>query len=190
MIGYPSIKEIQFKDGVVTITKLTEQVEQTPADPTLRQKLQKQVEQTSQRPLSSPESAVAVANAQFELGNEEAAKSNLQKALQANPNTPAAQELEKKITVFDKLKQLNTQIDADPNNQSAKAKLASTAAQATQIKTANPTALIEVARAETALGEHTKALENTRKVLSIEPNSHAAIQLRNVVTTRIAAAPH
>lgn len=190
MIGYPSIKEIQFKDGVVTITKMTEQVEQNPTDPALRQKLQKQVEKVSQRPVSSSESAVAVATAQFELGNEEAAKSNLQKALQANPGQPAAQELQKKLTVFDNLKQIASQVEANPNDNAAKTKLASTLAQASQLKTASPAALIQVARAQAALGEHAKALENTQKVLSIEPNSPAAIQLQNVVKTRIAAGPH
>lgn len=190
MIGYPSIKEIQFKDGLVTITKMTEEVQQNPTDANLRKKLQKQVEQISQRPVSSPESAVAVANAQFELGNEEAAKSNLQKALQANPNTPAAQELQKKIIVFDNLKQIASQVEANPNDNTAKTKLTSTLAQASQLKTASPAALIQVARAQAALGEHAKALENTQKVLSIEPGSQAATQLQNAVKARIAAGPH
>lgn len=193
MIGYPSIKEIQFKDGLVTITKMTEEVQQNPTDANLRKKLQKQVEQISQRPVSTPESAVAVALAQFELGNEEAAKSNLQKALQANPNTPAkreAQELQKKIIVFDNLKQIASQVEANPNDNTAKTKLASTLAQASQLKTASPAALIQVARAQAALGEHAKALENTQKVLSIEPGSQAATQLQNAVKARIAAGPH
>lgn len=190
MIGYPSIREIQFKDGLVTITKMTEEVQQNPTDANLRKKLQKQVEQISQRPVSSPESAVAVANAQFELGNEEAAKSNLQKAVQANPNTPAAQELQKKIIVFDNLKQIASQVEANPNDNTAKTKLTSTLAQASQLKTASPAALIQVARAQAALGEHAKALENTQKVLSIEPGSQAATQLQNAVKARIAAGPH
>ena len=190
MIGYPSLKEIQFKDGVVTLTTITEQVQQNPTDTNLRLQLQQQVQRVSQRPISSAPSAVAVAKAQFELGNEEAAKSNLRKALQANPSDPAAGELQKKLNVVDNLKQLATHVEANPNDTAAKAKLASTVAQASQYKTASPIALIQVARAQAALGDHTKALENTQKVLSIEPNSPAAIQLQNAIKTRIAAGPH
>src|SRR5215469_5677296 len=99
MIAYPSIKEIQFKDGVVTLTTITEQVAANPTDQNLRQQLQQQVEKVSERPISTAPSAVAVAQAQFELGNEDAAKSNVQKALQATPSDPAAQGLQNKLNV-------------------------------------------------------------------------------------------
>ena len=190
MIGYPSLKEIQFKDGVVTLTTITQQVQDNPTDNNLRQQLQQQVAQVSQRPVSSAQSAVAVATAQFELGNEDAAKSNVQKALEAKAGDPAAQALQNKLTVVDNLKQLAAQVEANPNDAAAKAKLASTVEQAAQFKTANPKAIIQVARAQAALGDHTKALETTQKVLKIEPNSPAAIQLQNAIRARIAAGPH
>ena len=189
MIGYPSLKEIQFKDGVVTLTTITQQVQDNPTDNNLRQQLQQQVAQVSQRPVSSAQSAVAVATAQFELGNEDAAKSNVQKALEVKASDPAAQALQKKLTVMDNLKQLATQVEANPNDAAAKAKLASTEVQASQIKTASPTAIIQVARAQAALGDHTKALETTQRVLKIDPNSPAAIQLQNAIKMRIAAGP-
>jgi tetratricopeptide (TPR) repeat protein len=187
MIGYPSIKDIQFKDGLVSIEKTTQQLAENPTDAHLRGTLRQEVANVSARPISSPQNTSVVAQAQYALGNEEAAKSNLQKALEANPRAPAALDLQKRIIAVDTLKEQASQVEADPGNEAAKTKLANTLTQTSQLKFANPAALTQVARAQTAIGDHTKALENTRKVLTITPNSSTAIQLQNVIRARMAA---
>src|SRR6266700_8163783 len=47
MIGYPSIRSIEFKDGVVSIDKTTQQLLSNPTDASVRESLQKQLEQTT-----------------------------------------------------------------------------------------------------------------------------------------------
>jgi tetratricopeptide (TPR) repeat protein len=189
MIGFSSVKSIQYKDGLIAIDKTTQQLQENPTDTSLRQTLQQQVAKIAARPSSNPQSTVLVAKAQYALGDEEAAKNNLQKALQASPTDPAAHELQRKIAVVDSLKQLASQVEADPANDAAKARLASTLAQTSELKLASPVAVVQVARAQTALGEHTKALENTQKVLAIAPNSPTALQLQNTIKSRITAPP-
>jgi tetratricopeptide (TPR) repeat protein len=189
MIGFSSVKSIQYKDGLINIDKTTRQLQENPTDANLRQTLQQQVAKIGTRPSSNPQNAVVVAKAQYALGDETAAKSNLQKATQANPTDPSAHELQRKIAAVDNLKQLTSQVEADPANSAAKARLARTLDQTSQMKLANPDALTQVARAQTALGENTKALENTQKVLAITPNSPAAHQLQNTIKARMISHP-
>jgi len=187
MIGYPSIKDIEFKDGMVIIDQTTRQLTYNPTDLQARRDLQQQLAKVVNRPIYSPQHISVVAQAQYALGNEEAAKSNLRKALEANPETPAALDLQKRIISVDTLKEQASQVEADPRNEAARTKLANTLTQTSELKFANPTALTQVARAQTALGDHTKALANTQKVLTVTPNSETAIQLQNVIRARMAA---
>lgn len=187
MIGYSSVKKIQIKDGLVAIDTTNQQLQENPTDPALRHTLQQQVAKMAARPMSNPQSMVLIAKAQYSLGDEEASISNMRRALQADPKTPAALELQQKIDAIDTLKQLNSQVDADATNEAAKVKLANTLAQTSHLKLANPMAITQVARAQNFLGDHTKALENTEKVLAIEPNSAPARQLQNKIkATRMA----
>lgn len=187
MIGYPSIKDIQYKDGLLTIEKTSDQLAQDPTNNSVRQNLQQQVANIASRPTSSSQSTATLAKAQFALGDEQAANANLQKALQADPKNATAQDLKQKVEAVDSLKQLTSQVEADPTNSAAKTKLTNTLAQASQLKLASPNALIQVAKAQAALGDHAKALENTQKVLSIDPHSAPALQLQTAIKERIAA---
>lgn len=187
MIGYPSIQRIQVKDGLISIEKTTQQLAENPTDLQLRRTLQQQVAKVADRPIASPQNTSVVAQAQYALGDEEAAKSNLHKALEADPRSPTAVDLQKRILAVDTLKEQVSQVEADPGNEAAKLRLASTLNQTSHLKFANPMALTQVARAQAALGEQTKALENTQKVLTITPNSTTAIQLQNVIKARMAA---
>jgi len=81
---------------------------------------------------------------------------------------------------------INSVLKANPANSAVKAKLSTTLAQTSQLKIASPVALMQVARAQTALGDHAKALENTQKVLAITPDSTAALQLPDSIKARIA----
>src|SRR5215467_5674026 len=66
MIGFPSIKSIQYKDGVVSLEKNARELQRDPTNTALRETVAKQVSDISSRPSASPETKARVAQAQFE----------------------------------------------------------------------------------------------------------------------------
>lgn len=188
MIGYPSIKSFQYKDGVISVEKTTDQLLANPADAQSRQALEQQVQQVSSRPPGSATDSVTLAKAQFALGHEEAAAQNLQKALQAKADLPAALELKTKMEVAQNLQRLAAQVEQNPADQQARTELQNTTGKATQLKWANPSAITALAGAQTALGDHAHALETINKAVAIDPKSAPAIKLRESILLR--ATPH
>jgi len=187
MIGYPSIKSIQFKDGVVTISKQTAQLEQDSTNKSLRESLHTAIAKIQARPAASADTSVTLARAQFALGNETAAKSNLQKALAASPNLPAAQNLKAKMELTGNLSTLATQVEENPEDAGARAELHKQLAVATSEPIANPEALAAVAHAQATVGNHKQALQSAEKALAIDPNSTAAKRVQ--IRVRKAMAP-
>jgi tetratricopeptide (TPR) repeat protein len=195
MVGYPSIQSIQFNKGVITLEKATQDVQAKPADPAARQALQEQVTRFSARPAASARSLTDLAQAQDALGNEAAASGNLQKALQADPNAKEAKQLQHKIELIKNLNQISTEIEAHPANLEAKAELQKSLKETSELKVINPEALVQVARAQIALGDHQKALETAQKALEINPNSQTALLLQKTIKEHMAnstpaPAPH
>src|SRR5215469_3240322 len=86
MIGYPSLKSLEIQGGLVTIEKETNAVLRNPGDTQARAELQQQVDKLGQRSFSQPTNLTAISKAEFALGNEPAAKTKLDKALQRNPD--------------------------------------------------------------------------------------------------------
>lgn len=150
MIAYPSIQSVTFGNDSVTIDKGTTELLDHPDDKQLRATLQADVEKISARPARDAETAATLARAHFALGNDEAAQANLQKALQANPNLPAAKELQQKIELTHKLTTLTATVAAK-DDPAAKAELAKTVSQINQLKLANPQARAAVQRAKVML---------------------------------------
>jgi len=185
MIGYPSIRSIEFKDGVVSIDKTTQQLLSNPTDASVRESLQKQLEQTTRRPIANPKDAAAVAKAQFALGDEQAAALNLQKALQKDPNLPEARQLQKKMEVAQNLQRLSVQVERNPADQAARAELQKNVSEAAQMQWANHNAVIALARAQTALGDHAHALETVNKALAINPKAVPAQQLKETILLKV-----
>jgi tetratricopeptide (TPR) repeat protein len=181
MIGYPSIQSIQYKDGVVTIDKATRELQSRPTDVALRKTLQNQVAQIARRPTSNANDVAVLAKAQYALGDEAAAKSNLRKALSLDPKAPDALELQHKIIVVDELSRLASEAQTNP---AAKGELQTTLAEASRLHIASPIALIKVAQAEAVLGEQQKALETINKAAAINP--FLANPLRQSIRARIA----
>ena len=188
MVGYPSIKSIQYKDGVISVEKTTDQLLVNPGDAQSRQALDQQVQQIASRPPSSASDSVTIAKAQFALGHEEAAAQNLQKALQAKADLPAALELKTKMEVAQNLQRLSAQVEQNPADQQSRTELQNNIGKATQLKWANPTAITALARAQTALGDHAHALETINKAVAIDPKAAPAIKLRESILLR--ATPH
>jgi tetratricopeptide (TPR) repeat protein len=186
MIGYPSIKSIQYKDGVLSVEKATDRLLDNPTDPQARQALERQVQQVTPRSSNNPVGAVAVAKAQFALGHEEDAARNLQRALSAKAELPEALALKTKMEVAKNLERLATQVEQDPANQQVRTDLQKNVAAAAQIKLANPNAIVSLARAQTALGQHAAALKTIDKAVAIEPKAAPALKLRETILTRAA----
>lgn len=181
MMGYPSIKSVQFQNDTLTIDKTTHDLQSKPADAQVRSELEKEVAKVSDRPTSDPAALTRLANAQFALGNETAAEQNVQKALQRDPNAQGAQELQKKIISFHNLDSMATQVEKHPDDPAAKQQLQQAVNQASQQPTANPGALTKIAKAQAVLGQQEKATENVNKALQINPNLMEAKKIQTLI---------
>lgn len=169
MIGYPSLQSIQISDNKVSLEKTADAVLSSPADPTARNELQQQVEKLSSRSFSDPATLTALSKAEFALGSDQEAKNNLAKALQKDPQLPEAKQLQVKINSIERLAPLTAQVKSNPADEKAKAELNQTLNTVAQQPVANPTALLKVADAQDALGDHAKAEKNIAIVQKINP---------------------
>lgn len=151
MIGYPSIQSIQISDSAITIATKTAQLAQNPNDEQLRASLQTDVAKLSARPIRDAQTTATLAEAQFALGNEAAAQTNLQKALSANPKLVAATQLQKKIQLTQKLSTLTEQAKSQPADTATKTELQSTVTELQRVGVANPTAVRNMAAARVVL---------------------------------------
>src|SRR5215471_3653244 len=95
MVGYPSIRSIEYKDGAITIEKNTHELQQDPTNPQKRQALRQELAKIESRPAPDARTATIIARAQF--ANETAASANLQKALHADPRSTEALALKQKM---------------------------------------------------------------------------------------------
>jgi tetratricopeptide (TPR) repeat protein len=188
MIGYPTITSIQYGNGVVTVEKSTDQLLNNPADAQSRQALEQQVQGISARASGDPKDTVTLAKAQFALGHEEEAAQNLQKALQAKADLPEALLLKQKMEIAQNLQSLAAKVEQEPANQEARNDLQKNITAAGQLKWANPNAVTSLARAQTALGDHTAALKTINQAVAIDPKSAPAQNLRQTILLK--ATPH
>jgi hypothetical protein len=151
MIGYPSITSIQVKDGAVEIDKTTHELQSKPQDQQTRASLQAQVSQFERRPFKDPALLATLARAQFALGDESKAESNLKTALAANPNLAPAVELKNKMELTKDLKAQTVAAESHPNDAKARAELHSTYTKVSQLPIANPKVIETMAKAQVLL---------------------------------------
>jgi len=182
MIGFPSIKSIQFHDGVVTVEKLTHDLQKDPTNATLRASLDKHVAEVTSRPTANPASVATIASGQFALGDHVAAETNLRKALEASPYLPQALELKKRIELNDTLTKMISQAQQHPDDAAVKQNLRQAVSEADHLQIANPQLLTTVARAHAAIGNRTEALNLAEKALAINPNLNLAKQVKSQMT--------
>lgn len=171
MIGYPSIKSVQYKDGAVTLDKMTQALSENPTDVKLREALDEKVKDVSPRVANSPGDAVKLARAQFDLGREDEAARSLARVPPSNADLPEVRELRKRIDQVDRLRSLASKVESNPGDQQSRAELKQTLAAADQVKWANPNALAVVSKAQSAVGEHAKAQASIDKAIRIAPNN-------------------
>jgi tetratricopeptide (TPR) repeat protein len=179
-IGYPSIKSFQYKDFTVTLANETAELQKNPTDAKTRQEVEKTLAKVESRPAPNAEVSTVIARAQFAIGNEAAAQTNLQKALAADPKAPEALALKEKIGAIQQLDQLTAQVKSNPQNDATKQELKLRIEQASKVPIANQDALAKVARAQAAIGNQQEAAGTAEKVFKINPNSPAALEFEEV----------
>jgi hypothetical protein len=157
MMGFPAISVIQIQKDSVEITKVTDDLHRNPDDTAARATLEADVSRIADRPFNDPTRLTTLAQAQFALGQEGAATANVSKALNANPNLPAAVNLNKKIDLTRNLTALTTAAESQPNNVQVHEQLKSTYSQLSQTQLANPKALVTMSKAKLVLEENTIA---------------------------------
>ena len=183
MVGFPGVKSFEISESAVKIEKYTRALQENPTDNNLRESLAKEVRSVSARPLADPHVSVTIARAQLALGDNTAAETNINKALEKAPQLPAAVDLKKRIELERNLAALTFQVEQNPNDVAAKAKLAKTVSEVTHLKIANPVTISNLARAQSVLGDQAKAQVNVDKALTINPNLAPAIQLKKQIKT-------
>jgi tetratricopeptide (TPR) repeat protein len=170
MIGYPSVQSITIGKDLLSIQKATHDLTVSPTNLELRQSINATLQKIQSRPIGDPSNLTMVATAQYALGDDSAAKQNLQKALAVNPNIPAAKALQQKIGIVETVTNLTNRVQLNPGDAQARTALQSTVSDAGKLPIANPNALTEIARGQAAMGDYSQAIANANKAAHIDPN--------------------
>lgn len=193
MIGYPSIKSIEFSKDVVKIDKLVERVNRNPTDTLATRAL---IEEISTLPKSrcvtSSDALSTIANAQAAVGLYDSAKVTIQKAVALNPKSDKVLESKKDIEekwasqrAFEQkvnvLKANLTRLTANPKNKLLRDTVA---LNLNDIKLLDPSIhasqhdILAVSMAAAIVGEQQAAEQAIDDVLRISPNQPEAKRLR------------
>lgn len=155
MIGFPAISSVKVGEGVVEIDKQTTALLSKPQDQQTRANLQSQVSQIEARPFKNPTVLATLARAQFALGDESKAESNLNTALAAAPTLAPAVELKNKIELTKNLKAQTAAAESHPDDPKAREELRSTFTKLNQLQVANPKVIESMAKAQVVLQKNT-----------------------------------
>lgn len=186
MIAWPSVKSLQYKDGVVQIDTNTQALLNNPTDTSARSAVQASLPGIAARSASDPRSALILARAQYALGDQSAAEASLAQALQADPNNPEALKLKSRIESINQLQALTAEVTKNPANTAVKEQLRKQVTEVAETPLANPNALAILASAQAAAGEPQKALNTANRLLKIQPTSETAIKLHESVAAEAA----
>ncbi len=186
MIGYPSIHSLQYKDGVLTLEKSTQDLLKNPLDAAARAKVEQEVSDLSKRPAKDPKDATIVAKAQFAVGDESGAAQTLNGVLQKDPNYAEALQLRNKMELVHQLEELATRVTQNPSDQQARTQLQQTVAVANNTPISNPNALVHLARAQSLLGQNQDALKTIDKAAAIRPNAVPVQKVKREIASRAA----
>ncbi len=94
MIGYPSIKKIQFDKGVITVDKISSVVEKNPLDTAAHRTLHDAIEALpAGTAKESPSASTSIAKAQVALGQYDSAQVYVQRASELDPTNENIKEI-------------------------------------------------------------------------------------------------
>jgi tetratricopeptide (TPR) repeat protein len=195
MIGYPSIRSMEFGKDVIKIDKLVQQVNKNPTDTVaIHALIDKLEELPASRCKTSVNAMTTIANAQVSLGSYDSARVSIQKAVELDPTSPKAIESQKAIQekwntreeIREHVHQIDhhiRQIDRRPNDKLVRDSLAYNLRQVEQL-TLNSAIHLEnkqvlsVARAAAITGQKEQAEEIANDVLRLNPNQKEATKLK------------
>jgi hypothetical protein len=193
MIGYPSIKSIEFSKDVVKIDKLVAQVNRNPTDSLATQALINEISTLPKsRCVTSSDAMNAIANAQAAVGLYDSAKVTIQKAVVLNPKSEKVLESQREIQEkwemqrgfehkVERLKSNIERLNAKPKDRILRD---SVAINLNEIQRMNPPIhasqrdILAVGMAAAIVGESRAAEQAADDVLRVSPNQPEAKRLK------------
>ena len=193
MIGYPSIRSIEFGKDVIKIDKLVEKVNANPTDTIVQKELiQNLQELPASRCRTSSDALAAIANAQASLGQYDSAKVMSQRAVDLDKKNEKAIESNKIITEKWQMQKLTEQRigklnvfvkewELRPNDPQVWDSIAmhynNLVINSKPVHLDNSKILV-VAEAAAIVGEKQRAEQITNNVLKVTPNEKEAKKLK------------
>jgi len=150
MMGFPAFTKIQIDKGKIEIDKTTHDLQSNPQSQQARAEVETSLTKIAGRPIHDPATLATVAKAQFALGHDTEAESNVNQALAADPTLQPAVELKNKIDLTQKLTQL-TKPGAEATSPQAREELKKAYSTLSNEKVANPKAIEALSRARVML---------------------------------------
>jgi tetratricopeptide (TPR) repeat protein len=179
MLGYPSLKSIEYQDGVLSLGFYEQQLQKNPDDAQARDGLSKGLKVVQGRP-ADEKASLAVAKAQWALGDEQAATKSLEPALRAQSTIGEAKVLKDRIENVQKLAQLTEKAEQNPAAVD-RAELERQLNQVTSQTVVSPQTAGTVARAHAVLGQREQAAQSAKKALALKPDLVMAPQLKAIL---------
>jgi tetratricopeptide (TPR) repeat protein len=186
MIGYPSFRSVEFKNDVLKIDKLVEQVNLNPTDTVAQRALIQSIQTLpASRCKTSADAMTAIANTQAAFGQYDSAKVTIQKALDLDKTSPKAVESQKDIVdkwkiqkkteqSIQQIENVVKQMEAKPNDSKLRdslrahfTRLENTTDRPVHIDNSK---LIVLANAASVLDENNEAKALTEDILKNNPN--------------------
>jgi tetratricopeptide (TPR) repeat protein len=179
MMGFVRVRTIKAGGAEIDLDSAIAQVRADPASTSARAQLSEKVANIASRHWTDPMVLTKLAEAQLALGQVDAAKTNLSKALQSKDAPSGAVTLQTRIQAEDALPALTNQLRLNPNDAAAKAQLQQSVTEIAKTPSVNPATLTNVARAQSELGNKDEAIATVNKALQIDPNARPAVDLKN-----------
>ena len=179
MIGFSSVKKVQYNELIIELQHKTQRLEEKPGDQQLKAEVEQIVATVTARPNEySADALVTVARAQSALGNEAQALTTVTKALEIAPQLPEAAQLKTDIVEQQNLKQDATelekkaeQLEKNPNDPNLKREVSDKISKVAGRPTRNADVLVRLARAQKAVGQEEQAISTAKQAVKIDPNS-------------------
>lgn len=202
MIGYPSIKSLEFGKDVIRIDKLVKNVDANPTDTVAQRELVNNLGQLpASRCKTSVDAMTTIANAQASLGLLDSAKVTIQKALELDENSEKANASNRQIKEkwnmqkdlegrIYRLEDNLREIEKRPNDQKLHDSLAVNLQNLNQRVQFAPVHLenaqiILIAKASAIAGQKAQAEQITNDVLKVSPNNGEANKLKQQMENKV-----
>lgn len=195
MIGYSSIKSVEWKGITLNLQNATDSVNADPGNTALRSTLMSllsQIEEKGKTLLSSPNATATVAQAQASLGNYDSASHYLSVANSLDPTNPklavvrqqVSQQVAEEQGLKDQAAVLDdqlTKLQTAPRDPQAVETITRTLSTLKRPVYADSSSVLTVAKALATVGQGQRSLDKIDKVIQANPKSTTALQLKKQV---------